>query len=381
MHVLFLGKDYPPFASGVGAYMQNMARALVQEGHRATVLCEKWAGQPGHFVDNGVYVYRHLEPHRLYSRDTVRTVLEIANQESVDFIEGADHLGLAAQLFSQKKRPPIIIKAHSSNALKVLRESQIVYGWQRPILWLSYLKSIKQIRYEYLCYKKADYLIAPSTAIINSLEKQGIVLPARKALIYNPIDPEHFISSASSNFDNKTILFAGRLDFGKGIGYLPQIMRNLRGTGLRLKIAGGDSYVRGLGSMKNWLKEKLGPDIADVEFLGQVQSPKMNEVFQMAKGVIVPSRWDNFPTVILEAMKFRKPVVASPYGGMPEMLSRTLCEAIDPSSIKFTENINRIVSDTDFSIKAGASMFNKLISSYTPSKVIKSYCAFLGGSS
>ena len=55
--------------------------------------------------------------------------------------------------------------------------------------------------------------------------------------------------------------------------------------------------------------------------------------------MILPSRWDNFPTVLLEAMARSRPVVSSPNGGMPEMLEGTLCQAVDPSTPAFADEV------------------------------------------
>lgn len=377
MHVLFLGWDYPPFASGVGMYMRNMARALVSSGYKATVMCAAWQGEPEEFFDEGVHVLRCFQGSNYYSSEIVRTVLRYVDRHGVDYIEGADHLGIAAQLFSCKMRPPIIIKVHSSNALQVLRGSQILYKWQHPLLWLAYLRSFRQFYFEQKSYYGADCLIAPSKAILTALTQQGLTLPKCHEVVYNPISPEIPVHEGNEPMVSKRILFAGRLDIGKGIEFLPRLMQNLRHTGVILEIAGGDSFARGIGSLQKWLESKLGRDNQCVVFHGQVPADEMDKLYKRCSLVIVPSRWDNFPTVVLEAMKHAVPVVASHSGGMVEMLDGTDCNVCDPSTDQFAEQVKKYLNNPVMARKAGESMRMKMLEFYNPESVVRQYCKAL----
>jgi len=358
-------------------YMQNMARALVRCGHQATVLCAAHKSQPRVLDDEGVTVLRYFEESKCYSKETVETVLSVLEKHAIDFIEGADHLGISAQLFSIKERPPIIIKVHSSNALEVLRQSQVLYTWQHMFLWLAYLRSFRQLYFEKMSYTKGDCLIAPSQAIMDALIAQGVRLPEKRGIVYNPIEPEDESHSGADQKELGSILFAGRLDIGKGIQFLPRLMRNLRGCNVKLDIAGEDGYARGVGSLRSWLEKRLGDDLDSVHFHGHVPSDRMSKLFLKAQLIIVPSRWDNFPTIVLEAMKFGVPVVASPFGGMSEMLEGTECSVLDPGSDEFGLRVQKMIASPGMLEKAGASMRKKMLLSYTPERVVEQYCSLL----
>src|SRR5918912_835422 len=54
MHVVFLTVEYPPLPSGgIGTSVRNLARALVAQGHRVTVL---GVGPETEFDDQGIMV-------------------------------------------------------------------------------------------------------------------------------------------------------------------------------------------------------------------------------------------------------------------------------------------------------------------------------------
>ena len=47
---------------------------------------------------------------------------------------------------------------------------------------------------------------------------------------------------------------------------------------------------------------------------------KIGEYYQSCDGVIMPSRWEAFGLVAVEAMKYKKPVIVSDCGALPELV-------------------------------------------------------------
>jgi glycosyltransferase involved in cell wall biosynthesis len=93
--------------------------------------------------------------------------------------------------------------------------------------------------------------------------------------------------------------------------------------------------------------------------------------------VLLPSRWDNFPTVLLESMSYGKAVVASPHGGMVEMLQDTLCSVAEPESDKFIEEVARFLRSDVLRKDVGRSMFDKACRAYAPDVVAAAYLDFV----
>jgi len=108
--------------------------------------------------------------------------------------------------------------------------------------------------------------------------------------------------------------FIGRLVPAKGVELLLQAFGALQREqgGLRLLIAGDGhpDYVRQLRALAAGLP---------VEFLGQVQPPAF---FPRVDATVAPSVWNEpLGRVVIESMSFGKPVVVTPVGGMPELVS------------------------------------------------------------
>lgn len=377
-HVLFHGLEFPPQAGGVGAYMYNMGCALRGVGVGVTVLTSQVPGRP---AEEELPCGRVL---RGYARGEARHtrvrnwVLAVAREVRADWIEGADHHGEVAPLLAARGRPPVVVKIHGSQPIRVLRNSQALYGWQRGLIRIAMWRQLRQTIAERRVLERADAVLVPSRRMLEELQRQGLRLPARRAVLPNPAPPRPD-GYANAEAPRPTLLMVGRLDIGKGISALPGLLASLAPAwpGLRLEIAGEDSYARGLGSLRAWLERRLGAYREQVVFLGKQTGAGLDDAYRRAWVVVLPSRWDNFPTVLLEAMVRAKPVVASPHGGMPEMLDGTPCRAADPEEREFAGAVDRLLRDPAARRAAGAALQRKAETAYAPSKIVRDYLDFM----
>jgi glycosyltransferase involved in cell wall biosynthesis len=107
--------------------------------------------------------------------------------------------------------------------------------------------------------------------------------------------------------------WAGRLEHVKGIDLLLQavsMMASKRGDPFTVRLAGR-------GSLREQLEElasRLG--IADlVRFLGRISREEMQREMQEASCFVLPSRYEAFGAVLIEAMATGLPVIATRSGG------------------------------------------------------------------
>ena len=253
-----------------------------------------------------------------------------------------------------------------------------MYPWQNLTVALACWRARKQLEAERHSIEYADLITSPTVHVMEESLKQGLKLAKARAVIPNPMPP--IPATIPSESTIPTVAFVGRIDIRKGIQFLPGIIRRVAEhcPSVRIEIAGGDTYARGLGSLQGWLSKKLQGCGAEIVFHGRVDLSQTNDIYGRSWVVMLPSRWDNFPTVILEAMARSKAVVASPFGGTPEMLQGTSCPVVDPVSPAFADQIVRLLSGAELRRQAGASGHQKAIREYAPAVIARQYVEFLG---
>lgn len=105
------------------------------------------------------------------------------------------------------------------------------------------------------------------------------------------------------------VLFAGRLCDGKGVDVLIQSLASA--SGITCLIAGD-------GAMRSYLELLAKNAEAPVRFLGQIS--QLAPYYELSDVVVLPSRMEALPMVLIEAAAFGRPCIASRVGGIPEIV-------------------------------------------------------------
>jgi len=116
------------------------------------------------------------------------------------------------------------------------------------------------------------------------------------------------VSVANSDPGKGYYLFVGRLDHQKGFDLLYRFWKN---TERRLLVVGeqvlGDSNAY--------------PETPSISFKGWVANTDIDSYYAGARALIVPSRWEGFGLVVLEAYRNGTPVICSDRGALPELVT------------------------------------------------------------
>ncbi|OCP01316.1 MULTISPECIES: glycosyltransferase family 4 protein [unclassified Ensifer] len=79
---------------------------------------------------------------------------------------------------------------------------------------------------------------------------------------------------------------------------------------------------------------------------------KTREAFAMTRNIVVPSRAESMPYIVLEAVAARKPVIASRVGGIPEILGRDSAALAEPANAQALAAIMaRAITEKDWAAR------------------------------
>ena len=171
----------------------------------------------------------------------------------------------------------------------------------------------------------ADAFLWPGGDVLDSYRRfygdDGIANPVR---IHHPFAWEGAAAPASAAPAAEgplRVLYFGRLERRKGVRGLLGALLGLEEREWRLTILGADTETAPLGqSMRALLAaEAAGDPRVDLrEPIPRAEVPALIDAHDL---VVVPSLWECWPNVALEAMERGRPVLATPTGGMVDIVS------------------------------------------------------------
>jgi glycogen(starch) synthase len=116
------------------------------------------------------------------------------------------------------------------------------------------------------------------------------------------------------------LLYLGRLERRKGVQNLLRAVTAIEGDELRLTLVGGDTSTAPLaGSMRAQLEMMAAGDHR-IEFRDAVPRSELGEVIQDHDVVVLPSLWEAWPYVGLEALRLNRPLLTTSTGAFTEMV-------------------------------------------------------------
>ena len=163
----------------------------------------------------------------------------------------------------------------------------------------------------------ADLVLVNSRAIERELNDYKLPLP-RTEVIPNGVDLETFRPAADWPADDGYVLFVGRLVAQKGVTLLLEALSVVlqRCPETRLLVVGDGELDLFLKRITRYLGIPHR-----VTFLDWTTGPDLVALYQRARLVVVPSYYEPFGIVALEAMACGRPVIASRTGGLAEIVN------------------------------------------------------------
>jgi glycosyltransferase involved in cell wall biosynthesis len=179
-----------------------------------------------------------------------------------------------------------------------------------------------------------------------------LVDPRRTRVVHSLPPPSDVISEPAAAMrkrfdlgDAPVVLYAGKRSLGKGTLVLLEAI-----DAIRAAVAGVRFVFAGKGDVPL-------PERSDIVALGSVDQATLCGLYAAADVVVVPSVWpEPLSRVLLEAMQFGRPVVASAVGGSPEVVEDGVTGLLVPRSDAraLADAVVRLLRDPDLRARMGA---------------------------
>lgn len=350
IRILTLSWEYPPYKiGGIAEHIYELSKALMKKGNEVHVVT---LGSFPYEQSEGVHVHRVAvdahEPDFIArmneEMEKIGTSIIESHDASIDIIHAHDWMvGSAAIDLAFRYRKPLVSTIHStefgrSNGIKEEYQMRI-HELEERLIGLS------------------DHVIVCSESM--KREIQGLFSVTGKiSVIPNGVDvskfdffvdraaiKEKFCGSKSS----KMILFLGRLVYQKGVNVLIGALQIILHSSSRVK-EDVKLVIVGEGPMRKQLEKDaayLGVT-HHVVFTGYLDDYTVRCLLKAADVVVVPSLYEPFGIVALEAMAAKTPVVASDVGGLSELISDGEGVKVPPNnSESLARGIIKILSAED----------------------------------
>ena len=334
MHICFASLDYPDETGGggVGTYVQAMGRELVKKGHHVSVIAPRRKNSSSEIIDDeGVRIYlirvgnlhwyvskipwlgrifslplRELE----YSYAVLRAIREIDRQTPIDIVEGTE----TGVFFFYRLR---------SRIGKVVRLHGETYTFKKYTPPGNIPADVRLSRYlQRRALLRADLLTSPSNAHAEEVrsELKNPTIPVK--IIPNPLPDSVFASEgAGRKTDKPMFLYVGRLEKSKGIiSLLKAIPRILDMMPQASFVFAGNRHP----SLPSGELEKIISDMnigTAVSFPGHVALEELKTYYLSASAVVLPSYYETFGYVYVEALMHGVPLIAFDVGIAREFIS------------------------------------------------------------
>ena len=124
---------------------------------------------------------------------------------------------------------------------------------------------------------------------------------------------ENELKKYRKNSQTQLFLFIGRLSYQKNIPLLLNVFSNISNENLKLLIIGNDTSEK--QEILSLIKKQVGDNII---YLGAKEN--IQDYIQYSDSLILTSRHEGLPLVVLEAFSMGLPVISTPVGALPNIV-------------------------------------------------------------
>ena len=372
------GKD----TGGMNVYVREMTRYLGRKGvhvdvftrsqdeHVPPVLHDLGYGNRVVHIPSGPEFPLPKKELAGYLPEFVDGILKFAREKNIHYDLIHSHYwmsGIAAQSLKEAWGVPIVHMFHTLGLMK-----------NRVAQSEAEMEGAYRIDGENQVIQAADQIVAATLAEQSQLqflyhveeEKVTIIPPGVDISHFYPIPADEAKSVIGVPQQDQMVLFVGRIEPLKGVDMLIRAIAHMRSRGVQalfphyLAIIGGDpnpdSQVLSseMSRLQNLCRELGLEDM--VIFLGKRAQSSLPYYYSAAEMLVMPSYYESFGMVALEAMACGTPVVASQVGGLGFLVQDGVTGYVVPGGdyLALSDRLTQLLSQPELRRRLGEQAAN-----------------------
>lgn len=356
-------------AGGQNVYVRQVGEALAKQGWQVDMFTRKSSATQASVVEHHPNCRtirlvagpeKFIPRQKIYDNlpEFVKSLLKFQQEEGIEYQLVHTNYWLSAAVGMEWKKVQPIKQIHTYHSLGAVKYNAV-----------STIPLIANTRLgiEKACLETAERIVATSPQekehMRSLVSKKGnieIIPCGTDIQRFGSVSRAEARAQLGISEDSLVVLYVGRFDRRKGIETLVRAMSRstLRGeANLKLMIAGGSRPGKSDGIERDRIEaivDEVG--IRDLtEFPGRVSHQELPNYYAAANLCVVPSHYEPFGLVAIEAMASGTPVVASDVGGLQFTVvsekTGLLCPPQDDAA--FAVAIDRILSLPSWQVALG----------------------------
>ena len=328
LNILFIGTEYESKRKsilnnygGQASYLQNIAHLIRKENHKVSV----------YVISNKIFNYNENGIKIRYFGFKLKIPYLNRISDFINYISLSFHLNFAIYNENKRKKFDVIQYPSFLNfgvflflpkySKKICRISGVTKIWRKCNKQdINLLHSLS----DYLEKKRvqiADKVYAPSKII----SKNASLVYSKKIHTIN----SPFIKINTNKFKNikkltkeKPILFVGTLNRVKGFDLLVDAFLKIfqEYKDVSLIISGRNETFENKINSISYLFRKCNKYKSRIRYMGVLPKTKIFNLYNIAEAVVIPSRLDNYPNVMIESILFKKPIIGFLNSSLEEVI-------------------------------------------------------------
>lgn len=345
LRICLISKQFPPGVGGAETYAYELANGLADRGHDVDVYTQ-WIDSPDEEADvhKNVSVTRICKARRklvtfetLWFSFTARRKIDF---DEYDVVHGTmmPASTVAVTPFNNIEAA-VVLTSHGTS----IGETKAVALETPADYLLKFFFFPINVVMDYVAGRDADEIIAISDHAAEQLA-EWFRFDDDVHMIPHGVNADRFYPREETypavNPEKKTVLYVGRLGARKGLDLVLRALAQLDNPEIEFLIAGTGRHEEHLRS----LAAELGVE-GRIRFLGYVPDEDLPQLYSSSDVFVLPSRYEGFGLVVLEAAACGTPVIGANAGGIPTAIELCDCgSVVERTPEALSKAVRRVIS-------------------------------------